>query len=60
MTDVAHAHEHHVAPPPRTGISRWTGPGLYVIGPTQTGLVAIEAQNARSLPWKRTSGVCCA
>jgi cytochrome c oxidase subunit 1 len=27
MTDVAHAHEHHVAPPPRTGIRRWTGPG---------------------------------
>ena len=27
MTDVAHAHEHHAAPPPRTGIHRWTGPG---------------------------------
>jgi cytochrome c oxidase subunit 1 len=26
MTDVAHAHEHHTAPP-RTGIRRWTGPG---------------------------------
>src|SRR4051812_41587544 len=27
MTDVAHAHEHQTAPPPRTGIQRWTGPG---------------------------------
>ena len=44
----------------RLAMSRSSGPGWYVIGPTQTGLVAIEAQNARSLPWKRTSGVCCA
>src|SRR3954468_21757331 len=26
MTDVAHTHEHHTAPP-RTGIRRWAGPG---------------------------------
>ena len=28
-----------------------------VIGPTQTGRVAIDAQKARSVPWKSTSGV---
>src|SRR5207342_256561 len=27
MTDVAHAHTHHDAPPPPTGIHRWTAPG---------------------------------
>ncbi|HEY5296118.1 MAG TPA: cbb3-type cytochrome c oxidase subunit I, partial [Gaiellaceae bacterium] len=27
MTDVAHAHDHHVAPPARTGLRRLTSPG---------------------------------